>query len=401
MTCKALPGWAGCVLSLLLLFFFMLTTDLASADSSPSPPLSIGLSLPLSGNEASHAGKWLQGMSAAVADINRSGGVHGRTLRILALDDAGNSRQRQANLAELTEKEKVFALFGAFGPLGTRETLLHAQRTSTLFFGSSTGLRGLSTPQALPAFSIRPDVGSEAETLVHRFIDETGKNRISVFYGDDVHGAEYLDAVRSALEKKRLTVHRFASPDENSDTKTAAQRLLSSKPDAIVISAPPEITANFIRNIRENDGTIVLLVVSHADPIALADTLMNRGLGVVLSQAVPFPYYRRIPAVNAYAAAVDAFKKEDPTIEMDFPGFEAYLNVRAFAHILRQSPSPPAPPTFIQTAYKQFEVDLGGFRFSFSENRHAGSEEIYLIQIAPGGFVSPIRSFSELYAFHP
>lgn len=394
--------YSGFTLVFCTLLLCCLFHPLAWGENASAPLLKLGMSLPLTGKNAIHARKWLQGMETAIAEINRKGGLHKKQLKLLALDDAGSPEKCRENLKKLTGEEKIFALIGGFGSHGTRDAILHAENTSTLFFGSSTGLRSSIISAKSHTFSLRPDIFTEVQKLVYKFIDETGKNRVSIFHGTQEYGSEYLSALRGALEKKELHIHSSAAVNAETSPADAAESLLFSRPDMILITADPEETASFIRHIRNTNGEIVLLVLSHTDPISLADILMNRGVGVVLSEAVPFPYYRRIPAVNAYAAAVEAFRSENPAIaiETDFPGFEAYLNVRAFAHILQQAKS-LEPEAFVQSAHKQFDVDLGGFRFTFSEDNHTGSDQIYLIQIAPGGFVAPIRSFSEIYAFHP
>lgn len=363
--------------------------------------LSLGVSLPLTGPKSTQAVKWLQGMEAAVSAINYGGGVHQRQLRIIALDDGGDEVRRQNNLNQLTEKEDLFALVSAFGYNSTKDALRISEEKSTLFFGSNTGIKTSGSHAKPNIFTLRPDMDLEMDLLVSRFMQETGKRRISVLYSENEKGTEYMNGVRSALEKRQqeLLAAVPVTP-QNPKISSAIDNILVTSPDAIIIAAELNVTTDFIRELRQSRGDIHLIAVGHTDPLELSERLMNTGLGVVISQAVPFPFYRRIPIVNAYAADVEAFKEEDPAIEMTFPGFEAYLNFQAFIYILKQSPSLDAA-SFIHTAQQQFESDLGGFRFSFSDKKHTGSNQIFLTQIAPGGFVAPIRNFSEVYEYHP
>lgn len=401
MVLKKIYGSEKKYFSVLLYFlaFFIISAPAWSEEKKSL--LSLGVSLPLTGQDSTQAVKWLHGMEAAISVVNHEGGIHQKQLRIITIDDGGDAVVRHNNLIQLTENEDIFGLIAAFGYNGTKDTLRIAEKNSTLFFGSNTSMKSSGPHVKSNIFTLRPDADLEMDLLVSRFIQDTGKRRISVVYIENEKGIEYINGVRKALEKRQQEL-LLAVPVsmENPKITSAIDNILVSSPDAIIIAADLNITNDFIKEIRQNRSDINLIAVGHTDPLELSEKLMNTGLGVVISQAVPFPFYRRIPIVNAYAAAVEAFKDQDSSIEMTFPGFEAYLNLQAFIYILKQSPSLDKA-SFIYTAQQQFETDLGGFRFSFSKNSHTGSNQIFLTQIAPGGFVTPIRNFSEVYEYHP
>lgn len=48
-------------------------------------------------------------------EVNRQGGVAGRQIKLLSLDDGYNTAQAIANTKRLVEDEKVFAISGQFG----------------------------------------------------------------------------------------------------------------------------------------------------------------------------------------------------------------------------------------------------------------------------------------------
>ena len=65
---------------------------------------------------ASELGKNMRlGIKAAFQEVNDQGGVHGRRLELLSLDDAYEPEAAIANTSELIEREGVFALIGAVG----------------------------------------------------------------------------------------------------------------------------------------------------------------------------------------------------------------------------------------------------------------------------------------------
>src|SRR5476651_265156 len=54
-----------------------------------------------------------QGILAAFAEINASGGVHGRKLELISLDDGYDPDRSMAQTIKLIEEDKIFALIGA------------------------------------------------------------------------------------------------------------------------------------------------------------------------------------------------------------------------------------------------------------------------------------------------
>lgn len=362
----------------------------------------IGMTLPLTGEDGERAAKWLGGIRAAIHTVNQEGHTQNRKIRLVVFDDKGDASLRAKHYETLTMTEPVFALFGAFGPGATRDAIAVSEKTGIPLFGTTSGIRAISHPVRKTVYSLRPGTEQEIENLIHRFIHETGKTRVSVFHSEDTTGNECLDSTRRVLEKSGNTLHSFASYSNGApDIRKAAQIIRSSSPDVVILHAKSDAAAAFIRTMRQQPSETVFIVLSDVDPNALADTLKNTGIGVVISQMVPFPYYRRIPVVAAYSRTVETILRQHPEEEFLAPGFvglEGYLNGLGLCRILQEMKT-VTHTAFIAAADNQFETDLGGYTFSFTQADHTGANQIYLVQIAPGGFVTPVRTFSEIYEF--
>ena len=63
------------------------------------------------------------GIEAAFQEANRRGGVHGRQLALITLDDAYEPEAAIANTRQLIEDEGVFALIGAVGTRPSRSAV--------------------------------------------------------------------------------------------------------------------------------------------------------------------------------------------------------------------------------------------------------------------------------------
>ena len=103
----------------------------------------LGQPAAFSGPSAGLGVEMWRGASAAFAEANDAGGVHGRKVRIVAADDAFNPEQAAPVALRLLKDEQVFALFGGVGDatlMKVLPVLLRAsQREQALYFAPASG----------------------------------------------------------------------------------------------------------------------------------------------------------------------------------------------------------------------------------------------------------------------
>ena len=333
---------------------------------------------------SSEAVQWRAGMEAGIQRLNRDGGVQGRKLQLIADD---------APWEELAKGS--FLLFAPFGQAETEAALKTAHETRIPLFGARTGIRRLAHPEKThPAYTLHPTRDMEMEAVVSRFHKETGRTRIAVCHSDDVAGRAWMEAARRALDKSGLGIHGLASlSTEGTDTASAARLLRAGQPDLVLVLTPGWLAADFIREMRSAPTESRFLTPSSIDPERLAGRLMNRGVGVLSAQAVPFPFYRKIPIVGECSEDMARMKRKT-----GFIALEAYVTTIALGHVLREMEA-PTRKAFHAAARNVFDEDLGGVTVDFTGKDHIGSRTLYLNQLAPGGFVSPIRNLADAYAF--
>lgn len=139
------------------------------------------------------------GVNACFEYFNRRGGVHGRRLELVVLDDGYNPLQTTENVRSLigADKRQVFALMGVIGTgpsIAAREVALEQ---GVLFFGPATGFDGLEPdPPDRYVFNIRPRYSQEAQQLTRYLLQRvepvTAKENIAIF-GQGADDAGSLD----------------------------------------------------------------------------------------------------------------------------------------------------------------------------------------------------------------
>ena len=169
---------------------------------SPSTIL-IGQSAPLTGANAELGNDIRNGALAYFSKVNEAGGVHGRKIELVSLDDANQVPRAEANTIELVEKRDVFALFGYASATLSRPALPIVEKHRVPFLSPFTGADPMRVFHK-QVYNMRGSYADELEKIVDHF-EPLGMKRFSIVHYDDVVGKENLTAVERALKKRNLT----------------------------------------------------------------------------------------------------------------------------------------------------------------------------------------------------
>jgi len=120
--------------------------------------------------------------------------------------------------------------------------------------------------------------------------------------------------------------------------------------------------------------------VSFVGSKALSEALGKDGVGVAISQVVPFPWGTAVPVVKEYQAAA----KKAGLKDVDFSALEGFLSAKVLVEGLKRTGRDLNREKFVDTMEKM-DVDLGGFHVAYSPKTHAGSKFVDLTIIARDG----------------
>src|SRR5919197_1264724 len=98
-----------------------------------------GQSAPLSGANAELGNDIRNGALAYFRKVNEAGGVHGRKLELVTLDDANQVPRSEANTKKLVEEQGVFALFGYASATLSKPALPIVEKNRVPFLSPFTG----------------------------------------------------------------------------------------------------------------------------------------------------------------------------------------------------------------------------------------------------------------------
>jgi ABC-type branched-subunit amino acid transport system substrate-binding protein len=321
------------------------------------------------------------GVKAYLDHVNAQGGVHGRKIELVTEDDRYETSVAPAASRKLIEEHKVFALIGY---VGTPTGVVHlpvVNRARVPLVGMFTGAEVLRVPFSRYIFHVRASYYDETEKIVEQIVSIGGRS-IAVFYQDDAYGLAGLRGTEIATKKRNMTISALGTVERNTvKVENAVQTIHAVKPDAVVMISAYTSIAEFVRQMRKAGSNATFYNVSFVGSKALADALGADGVGVAISQVVPFPWGRAVPVVKEYQqlAAKAGFT------DYNFSAMEGFLSAKVAVEGLRRAGRNLTRESYIAALERMQDVDLGGFFVGYSPTNRAGSKFVDLTIIGRGG----------------
>jgi branched-chain amino acid transport system substrate-binding protein len=300
----------------------------------PDPGISdteivIGSSYPFSGPGAAY-GVVSEGAQAYFNLINERGGIAGRKIRSILLDDAYQPSKVVTNVRQMVERDQIFAIFNIGGTAHNLAVLsyINQMKIPQLYINTGAVVFG-DTPEKNPWTLIGiPSYASEATAFV-RYLEKVKPDaKIGVLYQSDAFGQDLLASFESALKgtKLNLIAKESYNPTEPS-VDSQVSKLQRSGADVFVSFTIPKFASQAIRRIAElNWKPLQLLTsVSASTELVLKPAGLDASQGIVSTAFLKDPTdpkFARDPAVLEYEAALKkAFPNANPNDPLRIRGW--------------------------------------------------------------------------------
>jgi branched-chain amino acid transport system substrate-binding protein len=204
-----------------------------------STEIKIGSSVPLSG-EAAIAGNVARGIDAYFKYVNAKGGVLGRKLKFVYLDDGYDPGRAVNNTIRLVQQEQVFAMFSSLGTsnnLAVRK-LLNDAKVPQLYVSSGATTFGRDYKKYPWTIGYIPPYSEEGAVYGQYVVKKIKKPKIAVLYQDDDYGRDLYAGLRRGLGKKvSAIVAKVAYDPTSADVQPQVTQLKASKANVFMIFA--------------------------------------------------------------------------------------------------------------------------------------------------------------------
>ncbi|HWM76569.1 MAG TPA: ABC transporter substrate-binding protein, partial [Methylomirabilota bacterium] len=180
-----------------------LEPPIASAPGVSARDVKIGMSAAFKGAQAGLGTELWRGATAYYTELNARGGVNGRRLSVIALDDDYQPDPCVRNTIQLLEQDPAFFLSNYVGtPTLTRALPIIKRYGDAILIGNFTGAQPQrEQPYVDFVFNIRASYRQEMAALVERFWT-LGARKFGVYYQIDAYGRSGTDGVERALAQR-------------------------------------------------------------------------------------------------------------------------------------------------------------------------------------------------------
>ncbi len=336
----------------------------------------LGQSAPLSGANKSLGDDIRNGALAYFKKVNDAGGVNGRRIELVTLDDANDTKRSGENARKLLEENNVLALFGYASATLSRPALPFVEKHKVPFLAPFTGADPMRAFNKY-VYNMRASYADELEKIVDHYA-KYGVKRFAIVHYDDVVGKENFTAVDRALKERNLAAVSIAAfkdrvkPVVEADVKA----VLKGDPEVIILTTLYKATSDFIKMARKAGSTAQMVSNSFPGSTPLAKELGKDGAGVVIAQVVPSPFGAgAVLVVPEYRAAIEKLLGKP---EYSFTSLESFIAAKVTVEAIRRAGPTLTRETLLKALDSMSNYDAGGYVVNFSPRNHNGSKFVDL-----------------------
>ena len=227
----------------------------AAAPGVTKSEIKIGGSYPFSGPASAYK-TIADGAKAYFKKVNDEGGVNGRKIKFITLDDSYEPPKAVQNARRLVEQEKVFALFNT---LGTPNNLaiwdyLNDRKVPQVYVATGASDWGKDPKKHPYTIGWQPDYVTEAGVYADYLKEKKPNAKVAVLYQNDGFGKDLLGGFEDAIGGSGIKVVAKESY-EVTDPTVASQvsKLAASGADTFLNITTPKFSAQAIVAIAKSD----------------------------------------------------------------------------------------------------------------------------------------------------
>jgi branched-chain amino acid transport system substrate-binding protein len=347
--------------------------------------LLIGQTMPYSGPASSYApiGK----VEVAYIDmINQQGGINGRKVRLLSVDDGYSPPKTVEQTRKLVEEEGVACIFQQLGtPCGmaTRK-YLNAKKIPQIFVAS--GATQFGDPEHFP-WTIGWQVSYQIEGRVYakHILREKPDAKIGVLFQNDDSGRDFLKGFKDGLGDKvgQITATTSYEPtDPTVDSQIV--ELHASGATALFMGGIPKFAAMTLRKVRDLNWEPLFILTTTASSVssALAPVGLDKAVGLVTGAYMKDPSDPQWKTHPAYQDWLAFMQKYQPAGDLsDINNVYGYCAAQTGVQVFKQCGNDLSRENIMKQAASldiQLPMFQDGIRYQTSATDYLGIKRLRL-----------------------
>lgn len=369
-------------LNLCLLAILGLLCLSMKSHAAEKPPILIGQSIALTGANYRIGQSIKSGAEAYINRVNAEGGIDGRQIRLLTLEDNNDAARFTKNINSLITEQGVAAIINCVGDVLCKIAATKAQAAHIPLVGLLSGAGMPKQSGSNYVFNIRPSYALEAEKLA-RQLATLGVSRLALVI-EQGRAQEKIQTIQVAMTQQHIQTAIFELVGDVSramDTTLAA--LQAGNFNAAMLDLSPD-TVEFLGSSGiSGRPEWPPLIASLADPTLPGITAIFRGRLVGYANVVPNPETSMLRLAIDFRR--DTERYSDLT-SMNFNGMEAYIHARICIEALRKVYRGGGKESLAGVLDSFGKLELDGFPIVFRRNGGGASKWVEIGVISKRGY---------------
>jgi branched-chain amino acid transport system substrate-binding protein len=316
--------------------------------------------------------------------VNARGGVIGKKLKLLKVDDHFKVEETGKLIASMNGK--VSALLPPVGSAHIDRAMKDGvfDQINLPIVGIIPAVESFRTPINRNIFHFRAGDEDQLEKMIS-LLTSVGMMKIGVLATANPNGDQVVKYMEESLGKRNLKIASVQKYQigPNPDFTANIKAFQAAQPDVIILVGPPAGTAKFIKDAKVGGLLAALYGLSYTDfrlVVKVAGGDLARG--VAISQVLPNPNSDTTPLLKEFRAN---FAKYNPEVKQPSHfNLEGYISAKLIVEAIRRSKD--ASPDGVRRGLEMLHnYDLGGYVVDFSPTKHTGSTYVDLSMIGKSG----------------
>ena len=275
--------------------------------------------------------------------INAEGGINGRKIKYISLDDGYNPAKTVEQARKLVEQEEVLLIFQALGTPSNSaiHKYMNDKKVPQLF--NATGATKWGDPKNFPwTMGYQPSYQSESKVFAAHIMETKPDAKIAILYQNDDYGKDYLKGFEDGLGEKGKTMIVSKLTYEVTDPTVDSQMvsLKASGADTFFNITTPKFAAQAIKKAAELGWkpTHYLNSVSSSVGSVLTPAGLEASVGIYTASYIKDPTDPQFQKGKEWDDWVAYMKKYHPTGAMnDNFNVYGYTVAQLMVQVLKQA----------------------------------------------------------------
>jgi branched-chain amino acid transport system substrate-binding protein len=325
--------------------------------------IKIGQTMPYSGPISAY-GAIGRAQLAYFKRLNERGGINGRKINLISLDDGYSPPKTVEQIRRLVEVDEVAFIFQSLGDSTNAavERYLNQHRVPQLFLADGSSV--WDDPQHFPwTMSWQPSYRTAAHVDARYILEHKPDAKIAIMVQDSLGGNDYMTGLEEALGSKAKTmiskVMSYQVMDATIDSQIAV--LQASGADTFLDLAVPKFAAQAIRRIWDIGWRPLhmLAYVSSSVSVTLKPAGLEKCVGIMSTGFLKFPMdpqWQDDPAMKEFMNWREGYYTEGEKDDADI--VYAYLIAQTLEQVLKQCGNDLSRENIMRQATNLHELEL-------------------------------------------